>query len=147
MSAGRIEQIGPPNELYRHPVNAFVASFLGESNLLRGRVTARRGPSAQLSIPDLQINLWGAADRLAPGDEAVALLRPEAIRLAANGSNSLPARVAETVYLGELIAIRLALRTGQELWCRCLSAEPWPADGTEVRLGWREEDVRILPMS
>ena len=45
MRDGRIEQIGTPDDLYRRPVNAFVASFLGKSNLLRGRVAQCGGTS------------------------------------------------------------------------------------------------------
>ncbi|MFZ9636036.1 MAG: ABC transporter ATP-binding protein, partial [Alphaproteobacteria bacterium] len=43
MSQGRLEQVGTPTELYRNPVNAFVATFLGESNLLPVQVVARGG--------------------------------------------------------------------------------------------------------
>ena len=42
MNAGRIEQMGPPAELYDLPRTAFVANFLGQSNLVRGTVAVRR---------------------------------------------------------------------------------------------------------
>jgi ABC-type Fe3+/spermidine/putrescine transport system ATPase subunit len=38
LSHGRIEQIGTPAEIYEHPASAFVAEFIGSSNMLRGRI-------------------------------------------------------------------------------------------------------------
>ena len=42
MNAGRIEQMGAPGELYEHPRSTFVANFLGQSNLISGRVSRRQ---------------------------------------------------------------------------------------------------------
>ena len=145
---GRLEQLGTPRQLYERPGNAFVASFLGESNLLFGRVSERNGGWACLSLPDLGINLRGLVDvPLAVGDEAAALLRPEILRLRPDGGDGIAARIAETLYLGELIAFRLELPNKQELWSRRMATESWPSEGTEVRVGWQPEDIRVLPIS
>jgi spermidine/putrescine ABC transporter ATP-binding subunit len=147
MSGGRLAQIGTPRELYERPANAFVARFLGESNLLRGRVVARDGDTATIDLPELGLALSGISEPgIAVGDTAAALLRPEIIELGGAGSDGVPARVAEVVYLGELISIRLALPNGQELWCRHMATRFWPEEGREVRACWRAEDVRVLPL-
>jgi spermidine/putrescine transport system ATP-binding protein len=52
MQAGRIEQLGDPSELYEHPRTAFVAGFLGVSNLLSGSVVGRDGEQAQVRLDD-----------------------------------------------------------------------------------------------
>ncbi len=147
MRNGRVEQIGTPDDLYRRPANAFVASFLGESNILRGRVTEVSGGEARLVCEQLGTVITGAAaDGVRPGAMAGALIRPESLTLASEPEGGLPARIVEIVYLGELLAIRLVLTSGQEVWRRCFSTLEHPVEGREVRLTWRREDIRIVPL-
>jgi ABC-type Fe3+/spermidine/putrescine transport system ATPase subunit len=149
MRAGRIEQIGTPRELYERPANAFVAAFLGESNLLEGAVVERRNGEAHIALDGLGAVVAGRADATALriGEKAAALLRPEALRVKEAGEDGLPARVAEIVFLGELLALRLVLGNGQQLWSRRMASGTWPSEGAEIRVGWREEDVLVLPLT
>jgi len=141
MRAGRIVQIGSGTDLYERPVDTFVARFLGESNLLDGVVGTLADGRATLVIPGLAQPLEGrAAQGLRAGSPASALLRPEAVRAQAGG---LQARVVERVYLGELIAVRLTLASGHELWSRRLAGE-WSARDV-VEIGWDADAVSILP--
>ena len=105
MNRGRIEQLGPPTELYERPATAFVAGFLGVSNLLHGSVSGPR--TVRLDTGD-EI----AAD---PGDRAgrVAVgIRPEKIRIGppVDGDNSLAGTVRETAYVG--VATQYVVETG-----------------------------------
>ncbi len=61
MRAGRIEQLGPPAEMYEHPESAFVAGFLGTSNLLAARVTSRAGELAEVALDGGEV---GMADQV-----------------------------------------------------------------------------------
>jgi len=141
MRAGRIVQVGSGVELYERPVDTFVARFLGESNLLAGAVESLSGERATLTVPGLARPFEGrAAAGLAVGGRAAALLRPETIRAHAGGW---PARVVERVYLGELIAVRLALTSGHELWSRRLASEWSGRDSVEI--GWDASAISILP--
>ena len=103
MSAGRIQQLGRPEELYERPRTAFVASFLGISNLLDAtvdgpdRVRLDGGDVVQLPAGTLN----GHAGRVAIG------VRPEKISLAGPGAHgsetqaaALSGRIAETAYVG-----------------------------------------------
>jgi len=147
MRNGRIEQIGPPQELYRRPANVFVAAFLGESNILRGKIVDCTVGTARLAATGLGTEIGGpCAPGLAVGMEAGAIFRPEAVGFAGPGEGGLPARVMEVVYLGELLAIRLALPSGQEVWRRCFPGTDDPVEGRDVHLSWRTEDVRIVPL-
>jgi len=141
MRAGRIVQIGSGADLYERPVDTFVARFLGESNLFAGTVGIVADGRATLDVPGLALTLEGrAAEGLLAGGPAAALLRPEAIRAQTGG---LTARVTERVYLGELVAVRLVLAGGQELWSRRLASE-WKGRDV-VEIGWDASDISILP--
>jgi ABC-type Fe3+/spermidine/putrescine transport system ATPase subunit len=143
MRNGRIVQIGTAAELYDRPANTFVASFLGESNLLAGTVEELSEGAARLRVSGLDLLIDGTASPgLRPGTTAAALIRPENVRL--DESDGVPARIKEVVYLGELIAVRLELVDGTTLWCRRFAREGLPGDES-VRVAWNREDVRILP--
>jgi spermidine/putrescine transport system ATP-binding protein len=93
MNRGRIEQLGAPDELYERPATAFVAGFLGVSNLLAGSVAGndlvRCDGGAEIRVP-----LNGRTGRVAVG------IRPEKLRLDGAGANRLDGTVAETAYVG-----------------------------------------------
>jgi spermidine/putrescine transport system ATP-binding protein len=96
MNRGKIEQLGTPNELYETPRTAFVAGFLGASNLLRGTVTGAEtvrihgGPEVRLTAGAL-----GGRD----GDVAVGI-RPEKIELDGGQANRLDGTIVERAYVG-----------------------------------------------
>lgn len=145
MREGRIAQIGGGEELYLRPRHAFVAGFLGESNLLRGTVTATREGRAAISVPGLDQAIEGAAvEGLAVGAPAAALIRPECVRLANTAGARLTGQLIERVYLGELVALRLRLPNGLILLCRCLARDC--VQGSDMwGVAWEPGDVRILP--
>jgi iron(III) transport system ATP-binding protein len=87
---GRLEQTGAPREVYFRPVNAFVAGFLGPTNLLDGMSD---GAHAETAVGRLQL------DRTAKGRVRLSL-RPEAIAIMANGGDGVPAIVTERVFKG-----------------------------------------------
>jgi multiple sugar transport system ATP-binding protein len=83
MNAGRIEQIGRPLELYDHPANLFVASFLGSPsmNFAEGVIVNRaQGPGLALQLADgAQIALESEPDSATPGAKVTLGVRPEHI--------------------------------------------------------------------
>ena len=102
---GRIEQIGSPSELYRAPATPFVASFIGENNMLDGEIVGREAG-------EVIVRFAGGATLRAPvqdwcqtGASATFNLRPESVRLATNtakpGCQQVSARVLDTIYLGD----------------------------------------------
>ena len=141
MRAGRIVQLGSGSDIYEQPADTFVARFLGESNLLEGTVGALADGRATLDVPGFRRPLEGrAAHGLQAGAKASALLRPESVRAQSGG---LQARISERVYLGELIAVRLTLASGHDLWSRRHASE-W-CGREEVEIGWDAGAVSILP--
>lgn len=145
MRDGRIEQIGAPRELYASPVNAFVAGFLGESNLLRGRIASCEGTAATLDVAGLGTTLKGRVQSsMRVGDEGAALLRPE--KLSLSGAGDLAGTIDEAVFIGEIVATRVALASGQSIWVRAFSSAGLPLEGSATAISFDPSDVLILPV-
>ena len=143
MRDGAIEQTGSAQDLYRRPVNAFVAGFLGESNLLRGTLVALDGARARLKPDGIERTIDGAASEgLCVGRRAVALIRPEAVQLSPTAA--LKARLVESVYLGDVLSMRLSLAGGQVVLCRRFARDGTPESETQG-IDWDPRDVHILP--
>ena len=84
MRGGVVEQVGDPHAVYDRPANEFVADFIGESNFLRGRVSAAEGTGGVVAVEDQAIevaDLNGAQE----GQDVTLVLRPEAAHLADEG--------------------------------------------------------------
>jgi len=96
MNRGRVEQLGPPSELYERPRTAFVAGFLGVSNLLPGTaagpttIAVDGGPAVEVHPEALN----GRTGRVAVG------IRPEKIRIGSDQANTLSGKVFESAYVG-----------------------------------------------
>jgi len=94
MHLGRVEQLGAPAELYEHPATAFVANFLGQSNLVRATVTGRSGGDLLLEVGGRRVVLPVARSRVPGGgaDGSTVLLgvRPEKIRAVPAGQQGVP---------------------------------------------------------
>jgi spermidine/putrescine transport system ATP-binding protein len=113
MRGGDIEQCGEPRELYESPATAFVANFLGASNLVPVSVAESNGGGARLGMGSFSLRAETCA--LSAGDDAVAMIRPENVRLEAHGAageNRVPGMVEEVVYLGFHQEVRVRLATG-----------------------------------
>jgi putative spermidine/putrescine transport system ATP-binding protein len=110
-------QVAPPAQMYRRPRNKFVAEFLGETNLIPGRIVERTGEQGKRVIVQTamgrlvsaaisgDVDIEKALDARGTNDPAGAVLvsvRPEAVRIdSPDGANTLFARVRESTYLGE----------------------------------------------
>jgi spermidine/putrescine transport system ATP-binding protein len=140
MNSGRIEQLGPPAELYERPATSFVAGFLGESNLLSGTI---EGPGS-IRLEDgtvVRAHVNGRSGRIAAG------VRPEKITIGAGGgANELPGTVAETAYIGVAtqVVVRTAAGTVQVFSQNLDAGGRVPAPGTNVVLSWAPESTFVV---
>ncbi len=140
MNRGRIEQLGPPHDLYERPASAFVAGFLGVSNLLRGTVD---GPDA-VRLDDgtvVRANVDGQSGSVAAG------VRPEKITIGSGGgANELPGTVAETAYIGVAtqVVVRTAAGTVQVFAQNLDSGGRVPAPGSNVILSWAPDSTFVV---
>ena len=98
MNEGRVEQVGPPLEVYRRPASPFVAGFIGRTNLLRGEAAG----DGSITVAGRPFDVAGGADG---AGHVVLSVRPEAAQLVTDGvpeRNALPGTVVFVRDLGEL---------------------------------------------
>ncbi|MFY7960789.1 MAG: ABC transporter ATP-binding protein [Elsteraceae bacterium] len=117
MNKGAVEQIGPPHETYEWPATAFVADFLGKTNLLDGALVGLTG---------------------------LATIRPEKFAFAQPGhaGPSLPGAVRTRIFQGDSWLYQIDTAAGRLTVIRQNAGETPPAEGDAVTLCWRAEDMR-----
>ncbi len=144
MSAGRLQQVGAPREIYEEPVNRFVADFIGETNLVPVEVGAVAGGLAPVALPGGAVLQLAAA----PGSEGRhhVSIRPERLRLAPSGAGQLSARVERIIYKGTDLQLVARMAGGGELHVRIQNTAraDLPPPGAEVGLVLGEGAARLL---
>ncbi len=138
MNAGRIEQLGPPVEVYSRPATPFVASFVGLTNRLAGMVRGGAVDVRGTRLPLVQPE--------APDGPAVALVRPEAVTLTTDGqlaSGPLVGIVIATAFLGATSRVTVDLGDVTVLAQLPTSEASALTAGTRVRLALRPDPVLI----
>ena len=149
---GRIQQVDDPKRLYERPVNLFVASFIGESNRLKARVVE----DCQAGVCAVQIEGGATVRGLAAGPcrsqaPATVSIRPEHVNVAAaghhaNGDNRLPARVAESIFLGGHVRVCLQTAAGDLVAnVPAQAAHALPPAGAEAVAHWAAASTVVFP--
>ncbi|MGH9303654.1 MAG: ABC transporter ATP-binding protein [Acidimicrobiales bacterium] len=150
MSNGRISQLGAPKQVYEEPANAYVADFLGISNLMEARVTAAANGkgTCRLRLGDFELDAGcGRTDALGAVKLAI---RPERVQLYAfeeTGANRVPGMVERIVFLGSATQVIVRLAQGARLQALVHNdglALSWH-QGTPVAVGLPADALRVLP--
>lgn len=120
MRNGRIEQLSGPREMYEQPVSRYVADFIGETNLLEGKVVGRTDGQADgrtaLSVAGTMLE--AAATRVwRDGEQAWLAVRPEHVTpaTAAGGPNRIDVTVKDLVFTGVVTRVHTVLNNGSPL--------------------------------
>ena len=120
MHAGRIEQLGPPREIYERPATRFVADFIGASTVMRGRAIA--SDRVELA-PDVSLKV-SISPAPAAGQEVELAIRPERVSIVVvPGDNVVTARIVGVTYQGLQTEVTAEIVGGQRL----LAFVPEPA--------------------
>ena len=162
MNRGRIEQVGPPREIFENPLSTFVARFIGDHNVLSGRVEAIEGGRARVAVGEAGIAMAAAPDWQV-GTSVNAAVRADKIQVVssrqrlravgaegdatAGDAGSVPAAVAAIEYLGMWVKLRLQV-AGVDEFTVSLSDRQYFADplqvGDRVFASWDAEDLHVL---
>lgn len=145
MNEGLVEQLAPPREIYERPATAFVAGFIGTSNLLRGNVSQVGGGVAVLPLgEDGRVLVAGNGCR--PGDAIVVTVRPEKITISTEEPTGdvsvVRGTVDEVVYLGTYNSYTVRLADGSQVTVFQQNAHDSTVTaerGDSVWLSWRPQ--------
>ncbi|HEY2918500.1 MAG TPA: ABC transporter ATP-binding protein [Candidatus Binatia bacterium] len=150
---GQMVQEGQPREIYEQPANEFVAGFVGQANLLSGRIRKVEGDRITVDFVggqsiELTATSFGSAEA---GDELCVSIRPETVELSdvgvhPDGSNRMEGKIVASAYqgafieyeiaaLGKAIKARVTNPKGKRVFCR----------GDEVAFTFAAEDVIPVP--
>ncbi|SLN64806.1 Spermidine/putrescine import ATP-binding protein PotA [Oceanibacterium hippocampi] len=148
MNRGRIEQLGPPEEMYDLPDTRFAAEFIGETNLIEGRVVSANGSLVNIEIPGgIRMDARKGNRDFGVGDDVFLMVRPERvdIRDKVEGETGMAASVAKRVFSGDLITFTLTTRDGIEFVSTKPSVERFRHLGPGDDVWVVPEDCRVLP--
>jgi thiamine transport system ATP-binding protein len=127
LDAGRLAQIGAPEEIYRRPTSAFVARFLGMQNLFPAISDGSRLQTAFGELP---------APLGSPKGKVTVLLRPDALRPDASGPFSLNATLLRKQFRGNQMLVEAGLSDGNRLAIELPSAAALPAEGAALSVSF-----------
>jgi putative spermidine/putrescine transport system ATP-binding protein len=153
MNHGRIDQVGPPGEVYERPANPFVGRFLGEANLIEGMVLAESGDVARLRLPSGQ-ELRAPRGNSCGTGPGMLFIRPERVEIASGatasgdpGANVLAGTVRRCSFLGNILRYAVEVEGAAPITVDLQNAAgvaPLPV-GAPVVLRWPVADSLNLP--
>ncbi len=115
MSNGEVQQIGSPTEIYEHPINRFVADFIGDTNFLDAEITAVNNDLVTCKVGGSStLEAENSGDHKV-GDHVTLFLRPEKIQLTESRGSGRQGKVSNIVYLGNQAAYTVDIGDGLEL--------------------------------
>jgi len=164
MRDGRIQQMGPPEQLYQQPVNQFVAGFIGSSNFIAATVVDHDAATHQATVETASgLRLRGPVTdpdaRPAAGDTITIAVRPERLQVGrpdagaaaaqTTGWTRIPGRVQQGTYLGDATEYRVATDAVGDLVIQSQNGTMDAASrtfgpGEAVTVGWRDEANLVL---
>jgi spermidine/putrescine transport system ATP-binding protein len=149
MNAGRLEQLGDPEEVYDRPTTTFVAGFIGVSNLMPGTVKGTGG-GGEVTL-DSGVTVRTDVNGFASGDRCHAVVRPEKLRIDSGerGHPGVEGLVESSLYLGT--STQLIVRLPDEVRLTVLvpnadeaERQKLPGGGAKVKLSWAPEHMHLV---
>jgi spermidine/putrescine transport system ATP-binding protein len=150
MSAGRVEQVGTPEEIYHAPASVFVAGFIGEANLIPVRVVRVAGDKVEVEMAGGTCTQVPAGGRtFEPDARALLMVRPERVKLEAarpGHTCAIQVTVTEIIFQGPVLRCLLRDAQDDEITAHIDEAErPRGLDrGAKVWAVWESDAVRLL---
>ncbi|MBM3596659.1 MAG: ABC transporter ATP-binding protein [Alphaproteobacteria bacterium] len=152
MQGGHVLQLDKPIALYEQPNSAFVANFIGQTNMIDVTVVgydAGGGSTEVRAVGDpsltFQVKERSGAPKFAPGTSCILGFRPERGTFNADLPNRLRARVEKSTYYGSAWSVSLASPLVSGLSIEDKGSHGIPADGAEIDVTWSAADSFLLP--
>jgi spermidine/putrescine transport system ATP-binding protein len=153
MNKGRVEQVDEPSRIYGFPRTRFVADFIGQCNLLSGRVSEHSGGVATLDVAGLG-PVRATVASASVGAAATVALRPEKIRISARADagdtrdNRFRGTVHDLLYMGDVTVYRVSTPGGSQLEALLANSQSGRAKffeaGDAVEMSWSPDAGHFL---
>lgn len=134
MADGKIQQAGKPEDIYKIPKNAFVADFIGESNIFDGEMTGEN----TVSIHGAEFN---CQENFPPGDHVETVIRPEAVLLLPEGQGKIQGEVYSSVFKGTFYEITVYFGKSEIV---AQSDRAWQT-GMNVGIDIKQDGIHVMP--
>ena len=150
MNEGKIEQMGSPIQIYEHPKTAFVANFLGQTNLFEGTVAGIEGDELAVKVKDVVFHVPLSSTEIRSG-RIVFGVRPEKVKIVDRGKTGLPKNqingsIKLTAFVGVSTQYEVVTNWGQEISAFEQNIDPSDLGrpGQAVSLGWEPRHTFVL---
>jgi len=144
MHGGKIEQVGPPEEVYDTPRSEFVAGFLGASNLLTGEVKERSDGTASVAVTGGSV-VRLPADRVPEGTSVRVGVRPEKLHIGGSGVNRISGEIVERAYTG--VSTQYVVKTSMGEVSVYVQGAGTHAPGEQLELSFSPEATFVVDRS
>ena len=154
LNRGRIDQVGPPGEVYERPANPFVGRFLGEANLIEGTIAPQFGDGTRLVLPSGHELRAPSGSRRSDGGRGMLFIRPERVEITPGTNtvgdprqNALAGRVRRCAFLGNILRYAVDVDGIAPITVdlqNAVGTAPLPV-GAPVVLCWPVAESLILP--
>ncbi len=156
MDQGKIIQSGTPSELYDHPVKPYVADFIGNSNKLYGKIVSADAAQVTMQVGQATLQSTPGQTRFSVGDDVLGTVRPEKVRLLADGEAAdnfsvIPGTVKESLFHGSSYRLEIDIGT-QHLFDvdvqlkQALRSSDIPGPGSSVNIAIDPEMLSVFPV-
>ena len=144
MNQGIFEQVGSPKEIYERPKTVFVAKFVGEINMLKGRVKSVTSSktTVETELGDFTSN---STDDLSNGDDVAYAIRPEIISVTVDKKpfdNNLNCKSLNFIYKGSMIEYILDVSSDRQF--KSIQSASSQINSDNVKIGWNNNNSLIL---
>ena len=150
MNEGKIEQMGSPIQIYEHPKTAFVANFLGQTNLFEGTVAGIEGDELAVKVKDVVFHVPLTSTEIRSG-RIVFGVRPEKVKIVDQGKTGLPKNqingsIKLTAFVGVSTQYEVITNWGQEISAFEQNIDPSDLGrpGQAVTLAWEPRHTFVL---
>lgn len=146
MNQGRFEQIGTPDEIYNHPKTSYVATFVGNANILRGHVKGMAGSDICLvELPGGEMPVSAGGMQVSKGEKVTFAVRSENIKI--GEKDGLEAEVVEKSFAGGLLRVLLKLSDGTEVIASRYGIDAGVLPGQKLLISFEPCDAVLVDRS
>jgi len=147
MNAGKIQQIGTPQEIYAHPINYFVADFIGKANFLGGKVANIVSQNEiEVDIKGVKYKVYISKNAFSEGDRILLIIRPESVELEPKKSDAITGIISQVIYLGSRMVYEIEVDKNL-LTVEITNPQEHKiySKGEEVSVILKEKSIHIIP--